>query len=55
MKLVYRLAEGLVQRALGSPVDAGACVTDIGCCCGPAGYGFNCYGHCVRQPCRHCS
>ena len=53
MKIVYRLAEGLLNRALG-PVDAGACVTDVGCCCGSAGHGQNCYGQCVKQPCRRC-
>lgn len=54
MRLFYRLAEGLLNKTVGGAVDAGACVDSVGCCCGTAGHGQNCYGQCVKQPCRRC-
>ena len=54
MKIFVRLADGLTRKVMGN-ADAGACVDSVGCCCRTAGYGQNCYGQCVRQPCRHCA
>jgi hypothetical protein len=54
MSVIFRLAETLLTKAVGNTVDAGACVDSVGCCCGTAGHGQNCYGQCVKQPCRRC-
>jgi len=52
MNGLLRFTDKLIQKVLGS-VDAGACISDRGCCCTPGvpNYGLDCYGHCVTTGC----
>ncbi|MEP6697431.1 MAG: hypothetical protein ABJA34_11225 [Pseudonocardiales bacterium] len=47
MRSILSLIDRATERVVGH-VDAGACVTDHGCCCktGHPHYGVGCYGSC---------